>query len=353
MNFERSGDIKNYTTSENPAIIKELHSYVHPITLRGKDSSLTVHNNVWLAPLAGVTDLPFRIVCKEAPYSPGLVFSEMISAKGVHYKGNNSIALADSHPKEAPLSVQIFGSEPEIMAECAETFRSRGVVAIDINMGCPMQKVTSNGEGSALLKNPALIEKIVRAVTERCGLPVTVKMRKGYDSSNECCVEAALAAEAGGAAAVTVHGRFRDEYYSGICDKTAIKRVKEALKIPVIGNGDITSGETALEMFKETGCDGIMIGRGALGRPWIFRQLLTPAENFYVPSAEDIINTINSHIEYAVLFKGEQHGITEMRKHLAWYTKGAKGAAAVRDRIFKARTLGEACELVNTIFKVQ
>lgn len=353
MNFERSGEIKNHINSENPLILKEFQQYVHPITLQGKETSLTVDNNVWLAPLAGVTDLPFRIMCKASPcspYSPGLVFSEMISAKGVHYKGNNSIALADSDPKEAPLSVQIFGSEPEIMAECAQTFRDRGVKAIDINMGCPMQKVTSNGEGSALLKNPPLIEKIVSAVSEACGLPVTVKIRKGYEIGRELCVEAALAAESGGAAAVTVHGRFRDEYYSGVCDTEAIARVKAALKIPVIGNGDIISAESALKMFKTTGCDGIMIGRGALGRPWFFRQLLTPAENPYSPTTEDIINTINSHIEYAVRFKGEQHGITEMRKHLAWYTKGVKGAAAMRDRIFKARTLDEACELVSGIF---
>ena len=350
MNFERSGEIKQNTASQNPEALSKLQKHIKPLTLHGKETDLWVENNVWLAPLAGVTDLPFRLVCKNSSYSPGLVFSEMISAKGVHYKGNNSIALADSDPKEAPLSVQIFGSEPEIMAECAAVFKSRGVVAIDINMGCPMQKVTSNGEGSALLKNPNLIEKIVSGVSA-CGLPVTVKIRRGYEIGNELCVEAALAAESGGAAAVTVHGRFRDEYYSGNCNTEAIKKVVYALKIPVIGNGDIICAESALNMFETTGCSGIMIGRAALGKPWLFRELLTPAENPYIPSKEDIISTINAHIEHAVRFKGENHGITEMRKHLAWYTKGVKGAAAVRDRIFKARTFEEACYLINEIFK--
>lgn len=351
MNFERNGEIKNNTTTQNLEALSKLQKHIHPITLQGKETRLEVQNNVWLAPLAGVTDLPFRLVCKNSPYSPGLVFSEMISAKGVHYKGNNSLALADSDDKEAPLSVQIFGSEPDIMAECAAIFRNRGVVSIDINMGCPMQKVTSNGEGSALLKNPLLIEKIVKSVSNACGLPVTVKIRRGYEIGNELCVEAALAAESGGAAAVTVHGRFRDEYYSGNCNTDAIKKVVNALKIPVIGNGDIVCAESALNMFEATGCSGIMIGRGALGKPWLFRELLTPAENPYTPSKEDIISIINNHTELAVRLKGESHGITEMRKHLAWYTKGAKGAASVRDRIFKARTLDEACSLINEIFK--
>lgn len=350
MNFERSGDIKYNNTPQNKEALSNLQKYIKPLLLRGKSAELSVKNNLWLAPLAGVTDLPFRLVCKNSPYSPGLVFSEMISAKGVHYKGNNSISLAATDPKEAPLSVQIFGSEPEIMAESAITFRELGAVAIDINMGCPMQKITSNAEGSALLKNPPLIEKIVAAVAA-CGLPVSVKIRRGYEIGNELCVEAALAAESGGAAAVTVHGRYRDEYYSGKCNTDSIKKVVNALKIPVIGNGDIDSAESALNMFEATGCSGIMIGRAALGKPWLFRELLTPADNPYIASREDIISTINEHIAYAVRFKGELYGITEMRKHLAWYTKGAKGAAAVRDRIFKAKTLDEACSLINEIFK--
>lgn len=358
MNFEGSGGIKSPFIKENPEAHKKLKQYIHKITLSGKTSSLAIANNVWLAPLAGVTDLSFRIVCKESysylnlpsECSPGLVFSEMISAKGVHYKGNNSILLANTDEKEAPMSVQIFGSESDIMAECAVVFKERGAKAIDINMGCPMQKITSNAEGSALMKNPQLIEKIVKSVSEACGLPTTVKIRRGYEIGKECCVEAALAAEAGGAAAVTVHGRYRDEYYSGVSNLSAIKKVKKALKIPVIGNGDIISSETALKMFEETGCDGIMIGRGALGRPWIFSYLLS-AELPEPILPEQISKIINTHIDYAVKFKGESHGITEMRKHLAWYTKGMRSAAAIRDKIFKATTLKEAQELIEILFK--
>ncbi len=359
MNFECSSNIKSPFITENPEAHKELQSYIHDITLKGKNSSLSLDNNVWLAPLAGVTDLSFRIICKEThkflnlpqKTSPGLVFSEMISAKGVHYKGNNSIALADTDEKEAPMSIQIFGSESDIMAECATIFKDRGAKAIDINMGCPMQKITSNGEGSSLMKNPLQIEKIVKAVSEACGLPTTVKIRRGYEIGNESCVEAALAAEAGGAAAVTVHGRYRDEYYSGKSEISAIARVKAALKIPVIGNGDIISCETALKMFKETGCDGIMIGRGALGRPWIFNYLLSDVlPPVILP--KHISEIINTHIQYAVKYKGEKYGITEMRKHLAWYTKGMRSAAAMRDKIFKATTLLEAQQLINDLFEI-
>ena len=212
-----------------------------------------------------------------------------------------------------------------------------------------MHKITANGEGSALLTNPALVENIVSAVADASGLPVTVKLRRGFETGKECCVEAALAAEAGGAAAVTVHGRFRDEYYSGTSNLASIASVKQAVKIPVIGNGDICSAGTALKMFEETGCDAIMIGRAALGRPWIFYELLSQSE---APQTEAslILEIIKRHIEYAVSFKGERAGIRELRKHLAWYTKGRRGAAAIREQIFNTKTLREALELVENYF---
>ena len=248
MNFEKSAEIKRLEIENDDDLRKLFHKHIHSIVLNGQKTSLEIENNVWLAPLAGVTDLAFRLICKESgsilsgepTAAPGLVFTEMISAKGVHYKGNNSIRLADTDPREQPVSIQIFGKEREIMAESAMLFRDLGAAAIDINMGCPMHKITANGEGSALLQNPALVEKIVSAVVNASGLPVTVKIRRGFEIGKESCVAAALAAEAGGAAAITVHGRFRDEYYSGTCNLQSIENVKRAVKIPVIGNGDIT-----------------------------------------------------------------------------------------------------------------
>ncbi|MFR1517420.1 MAG: tRNA dihydrouridine synthase DusB [Clostridia bacterium] len=357
MNFEKNAVQKGGEAIEDNEIRKLFQKHIHSIVLNGQKTSLKIDNNVWLAPLAGVTDLAFRLICKECgrilanepSAAPGLVFTEMISAKGVHYKSSNTIRLAATDAREKPVSIQIFGSEPEIMAESACAFRNLGAEAIDINMGCPMQKITANGEGSALLKNPALIEKIVSAVSKEAGLPVTVKIRRGYEMEKESCVLAALAAEAGGAAAITVHGRFRDEYYTGSCNLQAIAKVKRAVKIPVIGNGDISSAGAALRMFEETGCDGIMIGRAALGRPWIFYQLLR-ANSLKQISLSEIRKMIKLHVAYAVAYKGEEIGIREMRKHLAWYTKGFRCAAAARDRIFKAETAEEILTLIDDFF---
>lgn len=357
MNFEKSAEIKRSEIENDDDLQRLFHKHIHSIVLNGEKASLTIENNVWLAPLAGVTDLAFRLICKESgsilsgepTAAPGLVFTEMISAKGVHYKGNNSIRLADTDPREQPVSIQIFGKEREIMAESAMLFRDLGATAIDINMGCPMHKITANGEGSALLQNPALVEKIVSAVVNASGLPVTVKIRRGFEIGEESCIAAALAAEAGGAAAITVHGRFRDEYYSGKCNLQSIANVKRAVKIPVIGNGDITSIAAALEMFEQTGCDGIMIGRAALGRPWIFYELLRQRKTKRIHTSK-ILEIIERHIKYAVTFKGEQYGIRELRKHLAWYTKGIHGAATARDRIFKASTTEEALSLIKQYF---
>ncbi len=357
MNFEKSAETTPYETGQTDREQEIFHRHIHSLVLSGTETSLKLENNVWLAPLAGISDLAFRLICKECgeilagepTAAPGLVFTEMISAKGVYYKGNNSIRLADTDPREQPASVQIFGSEPEIMAKSAELFRELGAPALDINMGCPMQKITANAEGSALLKNPSLVEKIVSAVAAASGLPVTVKIRRGYESGHECCVQAALAAEAGGAAAITVHGRFRDEYYTGTCDLQSIARVKRAVKIPVIGNGDITSAAAACRMFEQTGCDGIMIGRAALGRPWIFFDLLGKKNPHPIKSAE-ILTVISRHIQYATAFKGERQAVRELRKHLAWYTKGLPHAAAVRDQIFKATTVEDARTLIKRLW---
>lgn len=360
MNFENNLPPKQNTlndAAENRKILNSLHRQIHKITLMGKTASLEVENNIWLAPLAGVTDRAFRVICKECGglihsepgAAPGLVFTEMISAKGIHYKGNNSILLADTDAREQPVSVQIFGSDPEIMAESAELLKRRGARVFDINMGCPMHKITANGEGSALLTNPKLIEKIVSAVSERTGLPVTVKIRRGFVSGKETCAEAARAAESGGAAAVTVHGRFRDEYYSGKADIQAVARVKQAVQIPVVGNGDIDSPSAALKMFEQSGCDGIMIGRAALGRPWIFYQLLGQDTPAGLPPKQ-ILEIIKRHISYVMDWKGEKQGIVELRKHLAWYIKGYRGSAAVRDQLFKAATQKDAVQLIEDFY---
>lgn len=304
-----------------------LAPYIAPISI----GNVKLANNIFLAPLAGVTDLAFRILCKEQ--GAGLVVSEMISAKGVHYGGNGSIELARSHEWEKPLSVQIFGSDPLLMAEAAHRFESEGAAMIDINMGCPMRKITGNGEGSALMEHPDLIEKIVREVKHAVQIPVTVKMRRGFQRGFESVKECALACQEGGVDAVTVHGRYRDEYYTGTADLLCIRRLKEALHIPVIGNGDITNVQQAVRMFQETGCDGIMIGRGALGNPWIFRELLGSDVK---PTLKERKEMMLRHLELITSFKGETLGVPEMRKHIAWYLKGLHGSAKVRDQICRA-----------------
>lgn len=321
-----------------------LSPYIAPIRI----GTLELENNIFLAPLAGVTDLAFRILCKEQ--GAGLVVSEMISAKGVHYGGNGSLTLADSCEAEKPLSVQIFGSEPELMAEAAARFEAGGAGLIDINMGCPMRKITGNGEGSALLQNPTLVGKIVQAVRKAVQIPVTVKMRRGFHSGKETAKECALAAQENGADAVTVHGRYRDEYYTGTADLTCIRIVKEALRIPVIGNGDITNAAQAVRMFNETGCDAIMIGRGALGNPWIFRELLTGGEP---PSMQELQETMMKHLSLVTQFKGDEIGIPEMRKHIAWYLKGLPGAAKVRDAVCRSTRKEEIVQLVATYFETR
>lgn len=322
--------------------VSALSAYIHPITI----GDVHLENNVFLAPLAGVTDLAFRILCKEQ--GAGLVVSEMISAKGVHYGGNGSIELAHSDVREAPLSVQIFGSEPDLMAEAALRFQQSGAAMIDVNMGCPMRKITSNGEGSALMQRPELIESIVRTIRQAIKIPVTVKLRRGFHKDVENVTECALAAQEGGASAVAVHGRYREAYYTGSCDRTCIAKVKNALHIPVIGNGDIVSPEDAIGMFQETGCDAIMIGRGALGNPWIFREML---QGGGPPTLSEKEEMILRHLDLAISFKGAEIGVPEMRKHIAWYLKGLYGSGKVRDLICRANAREEMERLITHYFR--
>lgn len=313
-----------------------------------KIGNVNLANPYILAPMAGVTDLPFRLLCKEQ--GAGLLCMEMISAKALQYKNKNTKALLAIHPEEYPVSLQLFGSDPKIMSEMAKMIEELPFQILDINMGCPVPKVVRNGEGSALMKNPKLVYEIVSAVSEAIAKPVTVKIRKGFDDDNINAVEIAKIIEEAGGAAVAVHGRTREQYYSGKADWDIIRQVKEAVSIPVIGNGDVTSGEMALEMRRETGCDGVMIGRGAQGNPWIFHELQEYERTGIVPprpTPEQIKETMLRHARLQIEFKGDFIGIREMRKHVAWYTKGMKGSAKLRDAINQVESYEELEELLN------
>ena len=296
--------------------------------------SVTLLNNIILGPMAGVSDLPFRVLCSEM--GAGLVCMEMISAKAITYKNRNTNMLLEIHEKEHPVSLQLFGSEPEIMQKAYDMIKDRPFDILDVNMGCPVPKVVGNGEGSALMKNPELIEKIVRALFEVSDRPVTVKIRKGFNDESVNAVECALAAEAGGASAVAVHGRTREQYYSGKADWDIIRQVKEAVKIPVIGNGDVVDGESAKRMFDETGCDGVMVARAAQGNPFIFREIISffeKGESCDRPTNREIYDTVIRHADMQLKYKGEYIGIREMRKHVSWYTTGMPGSAKFRGEI--------------------
>ena len=299
-----------------------------------KIGNVNLANPYILAPMAGVTDLPFRLLCKEQ--GAGLLCMEMISAKALQYKNKNTKALLAIHPEEYPVSLQLFGSDPKIMSEMAKMIEELPFQILDINMGCPVPKVVRNGEGSALMKNPKLVHEIVSAVSKAIEKPVTVKIRKGFDDDHINAVEMAKIAEANGAAAVAVHGRTREQYYSGKADWEVIRRVKEAVKIPVIGNGDIFTPQDAKRMIEETGCDAIMAARGARGNPWLFRDIIDYLEKGILhekPSLKEMTDMMLRHAEMHIRYKGEYQGIREMRKHVAWYTAGYYGSARMRQAV--------------------
>ena len=298
-----------------------------------KVGNIELQSNILLAPMAGITDKPFRQVCRR--FGAGMVYSEMISAKGLYYNDKKTASLMDMNG-EQPCAIQIFGSDPEIMAQIIPKVMEYRPDIIDINMGCPAPKIVNNGDGSALMKTPELMGRIMRAVSDASPVPVTAKIRKGWDTDNS--VECAKILEQNGAAAITVHGRTREEFYSGKADWDVIKRVKEELSIPVIGNGDIFSAQDAADMLRYTGCDGIMVARGAQGNPWLFTQineLLCSGRVSTCPTPRDRLNIALMHISELIDQKGETRGIKEARKHLAWYIKGLKSAATIKTEIFK------------------
>ena len=310
--------------------------------------NVKLKNNVFLAPMAGVTDMAFRILCKRQ--GCGLTYTEMVSAKGLHYKSDNTAVLLEIAEEEKPAAAQVFGSEPDIVAEAARQAEAGGAAIIDINMGCPTPKIVRNGDGSALMKSPVLVGEIVRSTVAAVKVPVTIKIRKGWDEKSVNAVEIASIAALEGAAAVTVHGRTREQFYSGTADWNIIKRVKDAVDIPVIGNGDVITPQDAGRMLEETGCDAVMIGRGAQGNPWIFKrtlEYLRTGELLPEPDFEQRILAIMEHMDMVTELKGEGTGVKEMRKHAAWYLKGMPGSAKVKAEIFKLTACSQVKDILS------
>ena len=313
-----------------------------------KIGTVELENPYILAPMAGVTDLPFRLLCKEQ--GAGLLCMEMVSAKAIQYNNKNTKALLEIHPEELPVSLQLFGSDPDVISEIAKRIEELPFSILDINMGCPVPKIVKNGEGSALMKDPKLVYEIVRKTARAIQKPVTVKIRKGFDDTCINAVEIAKIIEDAGGKAVAVHGRTREQYYSGKADWDVIRQVKEAVSIPVIGNGDVVSGESAIAIQKETGCDGVMIGRGAQGNSWIFSELLEYEQTGKMPqrpSVEAIRKMMLRHAQLQMQYKGEYLGIREMRKHVSWYTSGLPNSAKLRDEINRVDNYEELEKLLE------
>lgn len=313
--------------------------------------TVTLENRLILAPMAGVTDLPFRLLCGQQ--GAGLVCMEMVSAKAIYYHNKNTEELMEIHPDEQPVSLQLFGSDPAIISEMAKRIEDKPFSILDINMGCPVPKVVNNGEGSALMKDPKLVAEIITRTVKAVKKPVTVKIRKGFSEQNANAVEIAKIAEDCGAAAVAVHGRTREQYYSGHADWRIIRQVKEAVRIPVIGNGDVADGPSAKAMLEETGCDGIMVGRAARGNPWIFKEIshfLETGEKTLMKTPKEVRDVILRHARMELELKGEYTAVREMRKHIAWYTAGYPNSAALRREINAMESFGQLETAVQDIF---
>ena len=318
-----------------------------------KIGNVELANPYILAPMAGVTDLPFRLLCKEQ--GAGLLCMEMVSAKAIQYNNKNTKALLEIHPEEEPVSLQLFGSEPDVISEIAKRIEELPFAILDINMGCPVPKIVGNGDGSALMKQPKLVHEIVSKTVKAIQKPVTVKIRKGFDENSINAVEIAKIIEDAGAAAVAVHGRTREQYYSGAADWDIIRQVKEAVSIPVIGNGDVVSGESAIAMMEQTGCDGVMIGRGAQGNPWIFSELIEYEKTGVMPerpSMEEMKEMMLRHTRLQMQYKGEYLGIREMRKHISWYTSGLQNSAKLRGQINAVESYEELANLLEEKMKM-